>query len=255
MRALAIVVALAVTAEASPPSKTLERAIKLYDKKDFLSAHIELHKVVSGETPDDAANKQRAEFFVGKTLFQLDQLVASQAWFERIVAAGAPHAYYAATLKWYVALAAQLPTELPAFGQYPIETFDDPLLTQVRGELLYRHAIAATNKGDFAAATKALAKIDKAAPDYVRSRVLLGFVQLRTTKTKDAIATLTAIPNAGNDDSDLAALALAQAHARDNAWDKSIAALAGVRATAPHGARAAWEASWARLEKAGLAAR
>jgi tetratricopeptide (TPR) repeat protein len=255
MRTLAIVIALATSAGATPPSKTLERAIKLYDKKDFLSAHIELYKVVSGETGDDAANKQRAEFFVGKTLFQIDQLVASQAWFDRIVQAGPQHTYYAATLKWYAAIAAKLPIEVPALAQYPLATFDDPSLQTVRDELLYRHALAATNKGDFAGATKALAKIDKAGADYVRSRVLLGFVQLRTTKTKEAIATFTAIPNAGDDDSDLAALALAQAHARAKAWDKSIATLATVRATARHGARAAWESSWARLEKAGRAPR
>src|SRR5438309_10579459 len=54
-----------------PPSKTLERAIKLYDKKDFFSASIELKKVLEGESGDDAKNKQRAEFFMGKTLYQM----------------------------------------------------------------------------------------------------------------------------------------------------------------------------------------
>ncbi|MEO8701626.1 MAG: hypothetical protein ABI867_16390, partial [Kofleriaceae bacterium] len=54
---------------ATPPSKTLERAIKLYDKEDFFSASIELKKVLDGESQDDAKNKQRAEFFMGKTLF------------------------------------------------------------------------------------------------------------------------------------------------------------------------------------------
>jgi hypothetical protein len=53
----------------TPPSKTLERAIKLYDKKDFFSASIELKKVLDGESGDDAKNKQRAEFFMGKTLW------------------------------------------------------------------------------------------------------------------------------------------------------------------------------------------
>ena len=34
--------------QSGPPSKTLERAIKLYDKKDFFSASIELKKVLDG---------------------------------------------------------------------------------------------------------------------------------------------------------------------------------------------------------------
>src|SRR5215470_5810918 len=46
----------------TPPSKTLERAIKLYDKKEFTSASIELKKVIEGESGDDAKNKQRGEF-------------------------------------------------------------------------------------------------------------------------------------------------------------------------------------------------
>ena len=50
------------SAASTPPSKTLERAIKLYDKKDFFSASIELKKVLDGESGDDAKNKQRAEF-------------------------------------------------------------------------------------------------------------------------------------------------------------------------------------------------
>ncbi|HLU65137.1 MAG TPA: hypothetical protein VKZ63_02610, partial [Kofleriaceae bacterium] len=54
-----------------PPTKTLERAIKLYDKKDYYSASIELGKVLNGETDDSEANKQRAEFFMGKTLYQM----------------------------------------------------------------------------------------------------------------------------------------------------------------------------------------
>src|SRR4051812_19379467 len=63
----------------TPPSKTLERAIKLYDKEDFFSASIELKKVLDGESGDDAKNKQRAEFFMGKTLFNMGKN-AKPAW-------------------------------------------------------------------------------------------------------------------------------------------------------------------------------
>ncbi len=56
---------------AGPPSKTLDRATKLYDSEDYYSASIELNKVVEGQTADDEANRQRAEFFMGKTLFNM----------------------------------------------------------------------------------------------------------------------------------------------------------------------------------------
>ena len=38
---------------------------------DYYSASIELNKVVEGQTADDEANRQKAEFFMGKTLFKL----------------------------------------------------------------------------------------------------------------------------------------------------------------------------------------
>ena len=42
----------------APPSKTLGRAAKLYDKGDYYSASIEFHKVISKQTKDTKANHQ-----------------------------------------------------------------------------------------------------------------------------------------------------------------------------------------------------
>src|SRR5688572_21904607 len=57
--------------KSGPPSKTLDRARKLYDKKDYYSASIEFFKVIKGESGDSEANRQKAEFFMGKTLYQM----------------------------------------------------------------------------------------------------------------------------------------------------------------------------------------
>ena len=83
--ALLLTSSVAFAQSSSPPSKTLERAIKLYDKQDFFSASIELKKVLDGESGDDAANKQRAEFFMGKTLYQMSFYAASASMFDMIV--------------------------------------------------------------------------------------------------------------------------------------------------------------------------
>ena len=45
-------------AKAGPASKTLERALKLYDAEDYTMSTIELNKVVEGQSGDDEANKQ-----------------------------------------------------------------------------------------------------------------------------------------------------------------------------------------------------
>ena len=118
----------------SPPSKTLERAIKLYDKKDFFSASIELKKVLDGESGDDAKNKQRAEFFMGKTLYQMGFYAGALTYFENIVKAGDQHTYHGATLKWLAALSRVLPETsdiLKLIGSYDPSALNDPSLAEL----------------------------------------------------------------------------------------------------------------------------
>jgi tetratricopeptide (TPR) repeat protein len=69
-------------------SPVLERALKLYDGEDYYSASIELFKVVEGESGDSEANKQKAEFWMGKTLYKLKFYSASLSYFDKIVQKG-----------------------------------------------------------------------------------------------------------------------------------------------------------------------
>ena len=51
------------TGPAGPPSKVLERALKLYDAEDYANASIELNKVIEGQSGDDEANKLLARSY------------------------------------------------------------------------------------------------------------------------------------------------------------------------------------------------
>jgi hypothetical protein len=114
--------AAAPTVESSaPPSKTLERALKLYDSEDYYMSSIELNKVVEGQSGDDEGNKQRAEFFMGKTLFNLKFYSASLSYFNKIVDKGQSHRYYQKTLQWLASLSRFLPESagvLEKIGKY-----------------------------------------------------------------------------------------------------------------------------------------
>jgi hypothetical protein len=119
--------------EAAPtgdePSKTLDRALKLYDTDDFFSASIELNKVVEGESGDSEANKQKAEFWMGKALYNMKFYSASLSFFDRIVQKGASHAYYNATLKWLASLSRQLPDStgiLEKIGKFQKSDLEQP---------------------------------------------------------------------------------------------------------------------------------
>ncbi len=122
-----------------PPSKMLERAKKLYDRGDYYSSSIEFDKVIKGNE-DSPANKERAEFFMGKTLFHLKFYAASLVYFDNIVQKGPSHKYHRRTLQWLAALAEVLPESagiLKKIGKYSMEDLEDPSLEPVRAKLYY----------------------------------------------------------------------------------------------------------------------
>jgi hypothetical protein len=124
----------------TPPSKTLERAIKLYDKKDFYSASIELQKVLDGQSGDDAQNKQRAEFFMVKTLYQMGYYAAAAGRLNQLVSQGPTHIYFTAAAKWMIAIyhvTANPPLGDALFAYRGTNVLDDPTLASVRDEFAY----------------------------------------------------------------------------------------------------------------------
>ncbi|MCA9676061.1 MAG: hypothetical protein H6709_11095 [Kofleriaceae bacterium] len=177
--------------DAGPPSKTLERAIKLYDKGDYYSASIELKKVLAGETGDNPKNQQRAEFFLGKTLYQMGFYAGALKSFEDIVAAGDEHSYHGATLKWLAALSRVLPETsgiLKLIGSYDVSALEDPTLDEVRDELYYllgRHFYT-LGEGGFDQAIDLFTRISRDSPFYIKAKFFEGVTYVRKLEGKPA---------------------------------------------------------------------
>ena len=195
VKRIAIIIAIANTWSATawaeepsqPPSPTLTRSIKLYDKRDFYSASIELAKVIDGTTGDDAANKQRAEFFVGKTYYQMGYYTASLWAFDRIVKAGASHRYHNATLKWLAALSRILGTEwiAPLVGTYDPSDLADPALDSVKSELAYLYALRHLRAGKQEDAIKLLETIPRGeSPALYRARARRARLRARLPRRR-----------------------------------------------------------------------
>lgn len=176
-----------------PPSKTLERAIKLYDKGDYYSASIEFFKVIRGETKDSAPNKQRGEFFMGKTLYQMRYYAASLAYFDAIVQAGGAHRYYSITLKWLSALAKVLPESagiLEKIGKYSREDLEDPALNSVRAELYYllgRNYYREGSEGSFEQAIELFQSVPRDSEFYPKAKFFEGVTFVRQYKGGPAL--------------------------------------------------------------------
>jgi tetratricopeptide (TPR) repeat protein len=173
-----------------PPSKVLLRAKKLYDKADYYSASIEFHKVLSGQSGDGPANVQRAEFFMGKTLYHMEFYAASLAYFDRIVNAKTSHRYYDATLKWLATLSRVLPDTsgiLEKIGHYDPAELDQPVMKEVRDELYYLLGRHFYRQGKFDQAIDLFRKVERKSNFYPRAKFFEGVTFVRQYQGRPAV--------------------------------------------------------------------
>lgn len=188
--------AIAPTAPPGPPSKVLERALKLYDAEDYFNASIELNKVIEGQSGDDEGNKQRAGFFMGKTLFNMKYYSASLSYFDKIVQAGPNHRYYQKTLQWLASLSRFLPESagvLDKIGKYTRADLDQPALEPVRDELYYLLGRYHYQKGNFKEAIELFSAVPQKSEFYPKAKFLEGLTNVREYHGKVAADDFKAI--------------------------------------------------------------
>ncbi len=250
--------------DTTPPTKTLQRAAKLYDRKDYESASIEFAKVINGETEDSLANKQRAEFFMGKTLLQMKYYAASLSYFSRIVELGTGHLYYGVTLKWLAALSRTLPETsgiLELIGAYNPADLEQPVLEEVRNELYFLLGRHFYRQGDFEQAVTLFQSVEKSDPFFVKAKFFEGVTYVRQYKGKPAVEAFKDILVIAeerpsyytNDDVDqfqeLAWLQLARVFYSTQQFDTSIKYYEKLTQKSPDWLPSLFEASWAYFMK------
>lgn len=259
----------------TPPSKTLERAIKLYDKEDYFSASIELKKVLDGESGDDAKNKQRAEFFMGKTLFNMGKnakppwgfYAASLAYFDKIVQAGDAHTYHGAALKWLAALSRVLPETsgiLEKIGTYDAAALEDPSLATVRDELYFllgRHFYRRGGDGDFDKSIALFQKVSRESEFFIKAKFFEGVTFVRKYEGKPAVAAFKEILIIGQERprqyksadianyNELAQLQMARVFYSTQQFDTSIKYFEKLDQNSADWTESLFEASWAYFMK------
>jgi len=258
---------------AGQASKTLERALKLYDAEDYPMSSIELNKVVEGQSGDDEGNKQRGEFFMGKALFNLKYYSASLSYFDRIVQKGPSHRYYAKTLQWLASLSRFLPESagvLEKIGKYTRQDLDQPALEPVRDELYYLLGRYHYQKGNFADAVGLFSSVPEKSEFYPKAKFFEGITYVRENKGKQASDSFKAIlrkvksyedpdkvPKVLKEFEQLANLSLGRIFYTTRQYDQSIKYFEKIPGPdAREGASVDWlpslfEASWAYFQKDG----
>jgi predicted negative regulator of RcsB-dependent stress response len=254
------------SATAGPPSRGLERAIKLYESKEFFSASIELKNVLDG-TSDDARNKQRAEFYMGKAMYQLGFYAASLAAFSKIVDGGDAHPYHAPTLKWLATLARVLPETsgiLTKIGKYDVAALGDRSLASFHDELLFllgRHYYNHGAEGDFDKAISLFKQVGRDSAFFIKAKFFEGVTDVRKYDGKAAVEAFKEILVIGEerpekypaDDIDnyreLAQLQMARVFYSTQQYDTSIKYFEKLDQNSADWAESLFEASWAYFMK------
>jgi len=246
--------------EGAAPSRALEKALKLYDNRDYYSATIEIHKVVEGETGDSETNRQRAELTMGKALFHLGYYAAALSYFDRIVQQGDAHAYYRATLKWLASLSTKLPESallLEKIGAYTRVDLDDKDLMDERDQLLYLMGRWHYSQGNLKEAVELFAEVDPESPYYVRAQFFAGITHVRQYEAKPAAESFKSIlrvaierPDTPDIDrwEELANMSLARVFYSVHQWDASIKYYDKLRQGSPHWLASLFESSWAHFQ-------
>jgi len=240
----------------APPSKTLERALKLYDSEDYYTSSIELNKVVERQSGDDEGNVQRAEFFMGKTLFNLKFYSASLGYFTRIVDKGPAHRYYQKTLQWLASLSRFLPESagvLEKIGKYNRQDLEQPALEPVRNELYYLLGRFHYNKGNFKEALELFGLVPENSEFFARAKFLDGIIHVRDNKGKEAAESFKQILRRAKDNSDkataefedLANLSLARVFYATKQFPLAVKYFDKIPSESPEWLASLFESSWA----------
>ena len=192
-------------ARSDAASQVLERALKLYDSNELYSASIELYKVVEGESGDSDANRQKAEFWMGKTLYKLTYYSAALSYFDRIVQKGPGHAHYNETLKWLASLSREVADSagiLEKIGKYDRKELEQQALESVRDELYFLLGKYHYNKGKFKEAVSLFNMVPQASPYYVQAKLFEGATHVREYNANPAIAAFKEVRATAADSSD-----------------------------------------------------
>jgi tetratricopeptide (TPR) repeat protein len=147
---------------------------------------------VEGDTQDAPANIQKAQFFLGKTLYHLHYYQSALAVFDEISEQGRNHLFFDQTLQWLAQLASQLPEpagiidKIGRFGADQLEQFNTADNADLYNQLLYLMGRSKYNQGEFDQAIELFQKVDRSNKWYVKARFFEGISYIRMRKAQPA---------------------------------------------------------------------
>ena len=185
-----------------PPSEALANALRLYQQERYMEAAVQFQRVVGGETDDAPANVQKAQFFLGKSLYHLRFYQSALAIFDEITQAGPSHIYFGQTLQWLAQLASQLPEpagiieRVGRYGVDQLDQFNTPESADLYNQLLYLMGRFKYGQGEFQEAIELFQRVAESSRYYVNARFFEGISHIRMRRAQPAVTAFRAIIDA-----------------------------------------------------------
>lgn len=182
-----------------PPSEALANALRLYEDDKYEEAAVAFQRVVDGQTGDQPANVQQAQFFLAKCMYHLGFYQTALAIFDEIGQLGTGHLYFDQTLEWLAQLASQLPEpaniieRVGRFGVEQLERFNTNENRELYSQLLFMMGRYQYAQGEFDAAVQLFQKVSPTSRYYVEARFFEGITHVRRRRARPAIAAFRAI--------------------------------------------------------------
>jgi TolA-binding protein len=184
-----------------PPSEALANALRLYQQEKYAQAAVQLQRVIQGETKDEPGNVQKAQFFLGKSLFQLKFYQAALGVFEEIAMMATGHLYFQNALQWLAQLSRELPEPagiVGLVGRYGdsiavLQEFNKPETANLYNELLYLLGRFWYQQGEFAKARDFFLEVKKESDFFTPAIFFVGITHVRERRAQPAAKSFLSI--------------------------------------------------------------
>lgn len=249
-----------------PPSEALANALRLYQQEHYGQAAVQFQRIVQGETGDQPANVQKAQFFLGKCFYHLGFYQAALGVFEEIAMMSTGHLYFQTTLQWLAQLSRELPEPagiIGLVGRYGdsvsvLQEFNKPETKDLYNELLYLMGRHWYKRGEFAKARDFFLEIDRNHELYVNAVFFAGITFVRERQAQPAAKAFLSIVDKYEDilflsDEEerflnLAWLSLARIYYSTKHWDSAVEAWSRIPQSSEYYLDAQFEESWAYFQ-------
>ena len=191
--------AMDVATDAAPAAEVMDAGVQKYDAKDFAGSTLDFYDVVSREGDAEAEKfRQKAEYMLGRALYQLGYYQSALTFFDRIVEAGTDHRYYRATHKMLYLIYKKLgdPKIVEKVALYDRADYDP----RFRDDLMFTVGKHHYDMGDLDEALANLQGVTRDSVHYAKAKFLEGILFVRKNEAKPAVEAFKEILRVVEDD-------------------------------------------------------